>query len=335
MNNFLKFLPVIVVGIFILNCLNNEERKDVEIEEEGGVSGGETEETGGNEEYIPPEPIIYESEGVLYAPSVTQFQLKSIDKPEDKASSGVKSIEVSVDGGEFEKYSKPIEFSTEGKHTIKYRATDIVGNVEPIKTQTIVIDDTEPQLAYEVSNAPESDGIKDYLPAGTVFSIDCSDELSGVCEVLVSVNGEKFSEYKSPVEFNDEGSYEVKYKAKDNCGNWALGETLEFIIDGTLPEVEIKPSGKLYEVGDMLVAPSTHKYYLSASDDGSGVVEFLCSIDGGKYEDYGDPVVFSSPGKHTIEAYAIDRVGHKSEVESLVFYVDPSYPRTTLSAFIP
>jgi len=327
MKGLLKYINIFII-ILIISC-SDEKTGEIKPTEK------DIEEPTNIKEKPVKEPVTYEKDGILYAPSITTFSLESVDEPSSSTSSGVDYIEVDVDGNGFERYDNPLKFSDEGRHTIKFRAVDKVGNVEPLKTQVIVIDDTEPELICELSTKPVSDGVKDYVPSGTVITLDCDDALSGISLFQINVNKSGFVDYTSPITLTDDGPYSIQYSACDNVGNSCEVKRIEVVCDGTKPVVDIKPSGKLYELGEFLIAPSSHEYYLSASDNGSGVAEFVYSLDGAVYVPYKSPLNVTSPGKHTITTYAVDRAGNKSDAMTLTFYVDPFYPKTNLKALIP
>jgi hypothetical protein len=325
---------ILIILLSLIACGEKNTEKSIEIPRKKGGSS-EVKDPPVREPLIYQEPVVYKNGGIIYAPGVTVFELTSEDEPTKEICSGVDYIELSIDGGEYIRYTEPVQFKTEGKHTIKYRAVDKVGNKEPLRTKTIVIDDTVPSLNCQLSVETACDGIDDYVPSGTKIIIDCKDALAGVKSVSIDINNSGFIEYVEPVILTDDGEYIIKYKTEDFVGNVHIGVPIRVIVDGTPPQVEINPSGKLYTYEDEYnIVPSSHLYYLSASDSGSGVVDFVYRIDGGELRDYEEPINLKSVGGHTIETYAVDRVGNKSRVESLTVFVDPYSPLTEIEAFI-
>jgi hypothetical protein len=67
------------------------------------------------------------------------------------STSGIASIEVSIDGGSYQSYSSSITFPN-GKHTIQFRAEDKAGNSTETSKQTILIDLNSPTVTLDVSN---------------------------------------------------------------------------------------------------------------------------------------------------------------------------------------
>jgi hypothetical protein len=72
------------------------------------------------------EPAIDQQAG-LYAASVnTVFEIKVYDEH-----SGIKSVEISIDGSDFTAYTKPFKLPI-GRHDIRCKAADIAGNINNI-----------------------------------------------------------------------------------------------------------------------------------------------------------------------------------------------------------
>lgn len=67
------------------------------------------------------------------------------------AGSGVKSIEIAVGEGDFTGYSGPVTVRTPGDHTVRYRATDVAGNVSAVKSVSFTV------VAASGDACPDSD----------------------------------------------------------------------------------------------------------------------------------------------------------------------------------
>ena len=64
------------------------------------------------------------------------------------AMSGVDVIKYQIDGGSWLTYTAQFKVSADGPHTVKYKATDKVGNEETEKTMTFKIDQTKPTIIF-------------------------------------------------------------------------------------------------------------------------------------------------------------------------------------------
>ncbi|MDH2425271.1 ThuA domain-containing protein [Sphaerisporangium sp. TRM90804] len=60
--------------------------------------------------------------------------------------SGLASIEYSLDGGDWKRYTEPVNITGDGEHTLAYRAKDKAGNVETEKAATVKIDGNKPTV---------------------------------------------------------------------------------------------------------------------------------------------------------------------------------------------
>jgi uncharacterized repeat protein (TIGR01451 family) len=74
--------------------------------------------------------------------SVVNVTLTAVD-----AGSAVAGIDFSLDGAGWQGYRGPIRIGSEGVHTLRYRARDASGNVEPERVLTVRIDKTDPLAA--------------------------------------------------------------------------------------------------------------------------------------------------------------------------------------------
>ena len=68
-------------------------------------------------------PILNQEGGIYYGTPETEFIIKAID-----ALSGIKSIEVSIDGEKYQKYDFPLKLLI-GRHELRCRVIDHAGNM--------------------------------------------------------------------------------------------------------------------------------------------------------------------------------------------------------------
>lgn len=87
-----------------------------------------------------------EFEGKKYMLRDTIYSVEAYDD-----GSGVERIFVRIDGeGEFQTYNTPIQFSTEGNHSIEAKAVDRVGNESAVVKLEVITDDEPPTSALKV-----------------------------------------------------------------------------------------------------------------------------------------------------------------------------------------
>lgn len=117
-------------------------------------------------------------------------------------------------------------------YTVTYRAYDVTGNAEAIKTSTVRIDPTNPAATASLSPAANADGWNNTNVTLTVSATDVGG--SGVKQVVV--DGTTTAGSSGAVTLTAEGTRTISYSATDVAGNSAAG-TQTVRIDKTLPTV--------------------------------------------------------------------------------------------------
>ncbi|MDO8641184.1 MAG: hypothetical protein Q7R33_06530, partial [Nitrosarchaeum sp.] len=129
------------------------------------------------------------------------------------ADSGCALTQWRLDGGSWTTYASLINISAEGTHTLDFNSTDAAGNMETMKTATIIIDTTSPSSG--------SISLPDYTNSSTP-SISLSS--SGANKMRFSCNGTDFS---SPVDFSTTYS---GYNITTNTGCNSNNETKTIFV---------------------------------------------------------------------------------------------------------
>ena len=123
--------------------------------------------------------------------------------------------------------SRPV-ISAEGTSTLKYYAVDSAGNTESVTTKTVLVDNTVPTIASDVTSSY----------AGTAsISFTASDTLSGVSAISYRVDGGAWVN-SSTLTTSAPGTHVLQYYATDGAGNSSLVATASFDVS------------KRYEQGD-------------------------------------------------------------------------------------
>lgn len=228
------------------------------------------------------------------------------------------------------KYADPFYLDTEGINFVRTRdAVDpetkkIIPNTEVM--YEIYADGTNPssqaKFGYEPPHKFED---KFFFTSGVKIGISSRDNLSGVRNVLYSINNSKPQPYTDSLQFDATGRYIVRYFAVDNVGNTEEPKVVKLSIDPLPPSSSIKAE-KIY--GDS-VASESSTFFIQAKDSLSGISKVYYKIDDGEFNLYNRkalPTARLSGGEHTITYYAIDNVGNKEEEQSYSFYLDKSPP---------
>jgi hypothetical protein len=156
------------------------------------------------------------------------------DDPASGMSGGLAKTEYRVDGAvewtEGTEVQIPVRATGEddGTHTIAFRSTDAVGNVEDEQTVDVLVDTTVPQTW------DDSDGV--VHAADTVVSLTASDELSGVAETWYSLDGGDWVEgtevlVAAPTDHSGDGLHTIAYYSVDAVGNVEAVQDCTVLID--------------------------------------------------------------------------------------------------------
>jgi hypothetical protein len=152
--------------------------------------------------------------------------------------SGVKQIQYNVDGGGFQDYSQ-FTLPNEGYHTISFKTTDNVNNVEEVKTSNVYIDNTAPVIYHNFSI--ESIGSKNGMSIYPNYSrlyLGATDDHVGTKTIKYSINGGPLTLYSSSstLDISEKNrflkknvKYEVRIVVEDKLGN-ATEKTISFYV---------------------------------------------------------------------------------------------------------
>lgn len=245
-----------------------------------------------------------------YTPSVT-VSLSATD-----AGTAVTAIRYTTDGTDptatSPLYTGPFTVST--TKTVKYRAWDMVGNVEATKSQLIqvasTVDSTPPSSSIACNGSACSSG---WYGAGVSVSLSATDSGSGVSAIRYTTDGSDPTSASPPylAPFTVPATATVKYRAWDVAGNVEATRTQVIQIDGTAPTVAISSPANGATVGGNV------KVVASPSDSQSGVASVAFYVDGSLMG-----TSTSSPwqmpwntkkvssGQHALTAVATDRAGN-------------------------
>jgi plastocyanin len=147
--------------------------------------------------------------------------------------SGVASTEYSLDGAAFVTYTAPVQVRATGAHTVRFRATDVAGNVSPIGqvsftvVQPPVEDIVPPETSATVSGPRDAGG--NYIGTATV-TLSATDAQSGVRSVEYALDSGAWTAYSGPIAVGAFGPHSVRYRATDNANNVAAEKTVTFTV---------------------------------------------------------------------------------------------------------
>jgi hypothetical protein len=254
----------------------------------------------------------------LYISSSTEFTLSSTD-----ALSGVAATEYRIDSGQWNAYA-PFAIAIEGEHTVGYRSTDNVDNVETEKTLAVVVDNTAPKTTITVGE-PKHEGDALYVSSAAEFTLTATDSLSGVALSEYRVDGGEWTDY-APFSLKAEGQHTISFRSTDTQGNVEAEQSIAVVVDNTAPYTTITVGDQKYE-GNALYVTGNTEFELSATDYLSGVSLTEYRLDEGQWTAY-SLFAITEEGEHTIGYRSVDNLGNVEVEQTLEVIVDNTPPET-------
>ena len=259
------------------------------------------------------DPAAPDGENGWYKQEVTV----SLETEDEDGGSGVEMVEYRLDGGAWLDYEDPVVVDTEGDHAFQYRSMDRAGNLSTQQSVAVKIDSQAPEV--ETVLTPELAAGATWYDAAPSLMIDPWDgNGSGVVTTEYSVDGGAWQAYTGEVQFTEDGSFEVAYRATDAAGNTSLVTPLVVQVDTAAPTTTIAIGGAapVGTYGQPAVVTLT-----AADGGGSGVpaggTEYR--LDGGAWTDYTAPVTVSALGLHRVEYRSVDTAGNPEATKQVAF----------------
>src|SRR5207247_8593050 len=167
------------------------------------------------------------------------------------AGSGVNVTEYSVDGGSYAVGTSatipaPADGSNDGAHTIAYFSADNVGNVEQVKSATVLIDATPP--------ACPSCSAADYLRGTVTLTASPADSGAGIKSVAfqyadfggaiwTTIGTDTTGPAPYAVDWDTtsvpDGHYDLQILVTDNANNTTVTTLSDTVVDNAAPTVAL------------------------------------------------------------------------------------------------
>lgn len=216
---------------------------------------------------------------------------------------------------------KPIYLDGHGLHNLRH----INSEEHRVENFQLYADGIAPATAITLS------GAHSYSKDGTVYygknlmlSLRAKDEMSGIKETLLSINGAEYIPYRFSLPIATEGSFTYRYYSVDNVGNVEAVKYSSFVVDVAPPKTYYKIVG----ITDDKVISLTSQLSLSAEDSLSGVAATYYSFDDEPFRQGSGniSILGLENGEHKLSFYSTDNVGNKEGVSSIIFYLDRTAP---------
>jgi hypothetical protein len=184
------------------------------------------------------EPYHVDSLGNIYVSSTAPFTLTAEDNPggTDVASSFYRIYNGLHDTGWVE-YSVPFYLTglSDGEYSIDYYSIDNVGNVEPTKTTTVILDNTPPITTLTIDE-PKYVSCITYVTPDTPFILEAEDAGAGVNVIIFRIFNSTYyigwMTYTGPFNLTSlaDGTYTIKYYSIDNVQNAETAQAISVTL---------------------------------------------------------------------------------------------------------
>jgi len=251
---------------------------------------------------------IISKKGNLYLQKGTKIVLSAKD-----GVSGVEDTYYSINEEPYRAYTDSITLNEESKYSIRYYAVDKVGNVEKVKTTTVIIDGSMPHTGIEIAGT----GYNEIYTSEAIVKLTATDGSVGLKYTKFQIDNNKEQVYQKGgiyLRGISEGEHTITYYSVDNLGNREEKQRKTIFIDDTPPMISSEILGDRYVRSDgKAYSSGRSRLKLVAVDNKAGVKGIYYAINGGEYQEYTQPVNLpKSSGGLTIDFYALDHVDNKS-----------------------
>lgn len=227
--------------------------------------------------------------------------------------------EYNVDGAGWLEYTSPVVVTTDGAHTVQYRASS-TGHTTVSDAVSFKIDKT----------APIADASLAVTETGRTVTITASDATSTVAGIEYRIGEGEWAAYTAPVAI-DGTAQTVQYRATDGAGNVSLTGSL---VVPAAPTGPTEPTITVQVTLDPAAPNGLAGWYTKAvtltatgaSTDASGTVVVEYSTDGENFSPLGTSAELSAEGVSTVWVRAVDGDGHTSETVQHTIKLDTVVP---------
>jgi len=237
-------------------------------------------------------------------------------------------VEVSVDDEPYVAFSGPVDFRTEGRHSLKYRVVNMFDQVLLQKEFNFYLDTSAPESMVQVPGTVRDVGGVYFLSDSRGISITSYDGLSGIRSVEMSLDQKNWTLYSSGQSFLEPGKHTIYFRATDNVGNGEATKSFSYVLSSQAPVTALKIEPAAVEQGSEMYVGVGSLISFTWDKPEIPVRETAVSVDGDKFV-YNRPFRVGTPGRHVLKFYAVDQAGNLEREQSFRFNTDDAAPKTT------
>ena len=147
--------------------------------------------------------------------------------PGDGGGSGVKTAEYRIGDGEWTPYREPFQVESAATHTVEYRATDVAGNAEPVRSLALKVDATAPETSVQLNGAAPLGAYSG--PVRVAFE-RTDGQGSGAVQTQYALDGGAWTTYVGAFDVTGLGAHRVDFRSSDAAGNTENFKSVAFTI---------------------------------------------------------------------------------------------------------
>jgi len=201
-------------------------------------------------------PVLID--GKRYLAPGTKLEIRATDNY-----SGVKTLEYSVNGTDWQPYKDGIVLDKVGAAQLKYRAVDNLGNrsenlsgfssatpgqgaspEDLAVINSLYVENTPPVVLITPAKRFINVDSKKYAQRDNTYTVEAQDSESGVANIFIKIdNAAEWQIYSGKLVFQTEGPHSIEAKAIDKVGNESQSVRVDFIVDDNPPKSTIRPVG--------------------------------------------------------------------------------------------
>jgi subtilisin family serine protease/pimeloyl-ACP methyl ester carboxylesterase len=241
--------------------------------------------------------------------------------------SGVYEIQYSINNSSWEKYSTQLELVEDNIYDIKYRSTDLAGNIESENEIRIEVDKNSPKTEAIIEGNHGENG---WFVEDVTVELRVEDNLSGVLLTEYSLNeGELWEQYSQPIHITEENIHKLLYRSIDNAGNKEEAQEIIIKLDKSSAETSYQLEGQ-QDTSNWYI--SNVNILLSATDSLSGVDRIQYSIsNSNSWETYSTYLELIEDNIYDIRYRSIDLAGNIESENEFRIQVDKTSPETEVT----
>ncbi len=253
-------------------------------------------------------------------------------KANDK--NGIKAIYYKFDdSGDYLRYVSPltVKYLKGDRHILYYYAVDKLGNQSQVFSLVFRLDNTAPQISYQILGDQYKKGKITYVSPNTKIKVLAQDA-SPVDKIYYIINNRSYSTKTNLIDLSKTKGYtQLCFSAKDVAGNKSPSKCIHLYVDYRPPKTIIKiGQPKFFDRDTTFITPETPVTFY-ATDDNSGVAQIFYAINNRDFKPYNGKINIRREGLNILYYHAKDNVGNIEETNKRYIYVDDTPPEISVT----